>query len=244
MNKLNMQLKVTTSFKIIIFLMVLFSFYIMLSFDYNVAYFSYFNSLIMSIYNIYSILVLFLSMLYFTVDTIHNFDIKYMQIIRYKNYKEYINKLMVKVSINNLLIFMIYIILLMSLFYFRYITINISDYIYYHVPDILYFCFTIFKTYLILNVLILIIVLLIKYLKNIYSYILSLFLIVENIFFSNNNDIITLKNIIWSPFQFLSQYNFANFKIEVLSNIIFIFSIIVILLILKKILNKKKIDIG
>lgn len=243
--KLIISLLQNTRFKVTIIILVLLSF---------MAFGSITNKMTMvdGIYNIltwnFFIMVLLFLFLFNAYNIITETSKNYSFLIRIKNYKEFISKIIKFIFISNLIIYLIVLFLLLIISVLRTgMNLQIDSYGIYNINNLVYLIFHIIRSYLILNMLVVILVSLYKLVKEeivvILSGILPISIVALTPFISEKKITSVFKLSLYYGEYFIKN-NYETFIFEICMSLLFISVLALISKILIEVTSKRKIDLA
>lgn len=243
--KLIISLLQNTRFKVTIIILALLSF---------MAFGSITNkmTIVDGIYNIltwnFFIMVLLFLFLFNTYNIITETSKNYSFLIRIKNYKEFISKIIKFIFISNLIIYLIVLFLLLIISVLRTgMNLQIDAYGIYNINNLVYLIFHIIRSYFILNMLVVILVSLYKLVKEeivvILSGILPISIVALTPFISEKKITSVFKLPLYYGEYFIKN-NYETFIFEICMSLLFIFVLALISKILIEITSKRKIDLA
>lgn len=243
--KLIISLLQNTRFKVTIIILVLLSF---------MAFGSITNKMTMvdGIYNIltwnFFIMVLLFLFLFNAYNIITETSKNYSFLIRIKNYKEFISKIIKFIFISNLIIYLIVLFLLLIISVLRTgMNFQIDSYGIYNIDNLVYLIFHIIRSYFILNMLVVILVSLYKLVKEeivvILSGILPISIVALTPFISEKKITSVFKLPLYYGEYFIKN-NYETFIFEICMSLLFISVLALISKILIEITSKRKIDLA
>lgn len=190
----------------------------------------------------YPLYILFMMMILFiaSIYTSKILDTKFNIILRYSNKKEYFRSLLVYVTVINGILFsfsiMVNLILLLCS-YWRSISFTQLDY--YHIPYFIYNIFSVFKYFLVVNFLCLIIVQIRKCFNYIMSAALMVILLILKLGFVYSTDIIDNISKIKLFFgYYLYPFQYASFSLELCASFLQITILLLFIKFLFSFINK------
>lgn len=243
--KLIISLLQNTRFKVTIIILALLSF---------MAFGSITNKMTMvdGIYNIltwnFFIMVLLFLFLFNAYNIITETSKNYSFLIRIKNYKEFISKLIKFIFISNLIIYLIVLFLLLIISVLRTgMNLQIDSYGIYNIDNLMYLIFHIVRSYFILNMLVVILVSLYKLVKEeivvILSGILPISIVALTPFISEKKITSVFKLPLYYGEYFIKN-NYETFIFEICMSLLFISVLALISKILIEVTSKRKIDLA
>lgn len=243
--KLIISLLQNTRFKVTIIILVLLSF---------MAFGSITNKMTMvdGIYNIltwnFFIMVLLFLFLFNAYNIITETSKNYSFLIRIKNYKEFISKIIKFIFISNLIIYLIVLFLLLIISVLRTgMNLQIDSYGIYNIDNLVYLIFHIIRSYFILNMLVVILVSLYKLVKEeivvILSGILPISIVALTPFISEKKITSVFKLPLYYGEYFIKN-NYETFIFEICMSLLFISILALISKILIEVTSKRKIDLA
>ena len=243
--KLIISLLQNTRFKVTIIILALLSF---------MAFGSITNKMTMvdGIYNIltwnFFIMVLLFLFLFNAYNIITETSKNYSFLIRIKNYKEFISKLIKFIFISNLIIYLIVLFLLLIISVLRTgMNLQIDSYGIYNIDNLMYLIFHIVRSYFILNMLVVILVSLYKLVKEeivvILSGILPISIVALTPFISEKKITSVFKLPLYYGEYFIKN-NYETFIFEICMSLLFISILALISKILIEVTSKRKIDLA
>lgn len=243
--KLIISLLQNTRFKVTIIILVLLSF---------MAFGSITNKMTMvdGIYNIltwnFFIMVLLFLFLFNAYNIITETSKNYSFLIRIKNYKEFISKIIKFIFISNLIIYLIVLFLLLIISVLRTgMNFQIDSYGIYNIDNLVYLIFHIIRSYFILNMLVVILVSLYKLVKEeivvILSGILPISIVALTPFISEKKITSVFKLPLYYGEYFIKN-NYETFIFEICMSLLFISVLALISKILIEVTSKRKIDLA
>lgn len=243
--KLIISLLQNTRFKVTIIILALLSF---------MAFGSITNKMTMvdGIYNIltwnFFIMVLLFLFLFNAYNIITETSKNYSFLIRIKNYKEFISKIIKFIFISNLIIYLIVLFLLLIISVLRTgMNFQIDSYGIYNIDNLVYLIFHIIRSYLILNMLVVILVSLYKLVKEeivvILSGILPISIVALTPFISEKKITSVFKLPLYYGEYFIKN-NYETFIFEICMSLLFISVLALISKILIEVTSKRKIDLA
>lgn len=243
--KLIISLLQNTRFKVTIIILVLLSF---------MAFGSITNKMTMvdGIYNIltwnFFIMVLLFLFLFNAYNIITETSKNYSFLIRIKNYKEFISKIIKFIFISNLIIYLIVLFLLLIISVLRTgMNFQIDSYGIYNIDNLVYLIFHIIRSYFILNMLVVILVSLYKLVKEeivvILSGILPISIVALTPFISEKKITSVFKLPLYYGECFIKN-NYETFIFEICMSLLFISVLALISKILIEVTSKRKIDLA
>lgn len=243
--KLIISLLQNTRFKVTIIILALLSF---------MAFGSITNKMTMvdGIYNIltwnFFIMVLLFLFLFNAYNIITETSKNYSFLIRIKNYKEFISKIIKYIFISNLIIYLIILFLLLIIAVLRTgMNLQIDSYGIYNINNLAYLIFHIIRSYFILNMLVVILVSLYKLVKEEIEVILSGILpisIVALTPFISEKKITTVFKLPLYYGEYFIKNNYETFIFEICMSLLFISVLALISKILIEVTSKRKIDLA
>lgn len=243
--KLIISLLQNTRFKVTIIILALLSF---------MAFGSITNkmTIVDGIYNIltwnFFIMVLLFLFLFNAYNIITETSKNYSFLIRIKNYKEFISKIIKFIFISNLIIYLIVLFLLLIISVLRTgMNFQIDSYGIYNIDNLVYLIFHIIRSYLILNMLVVILVSLYKLVKEeivvILSGILPISIVALTPFISEKKITSVFKLPLYYGEYFIKN-NYETFIFEICMSLLFISVLALISKILIEVTSKRKIDLA
>ncbi len=243
--KLIISLLQNTRFKVTIIIITLLSF---------MAFGSITNKMTMvdGIYNIltwnFFIMVLLFLFLFNAYNIITETSKNYSFLIRIKNYKEFISKIIKFIFISNLIIYLIVLFLLLIISVLRTgMNLQIDSYGIYNIDNLVYLIFHIIRSYFILNMLVVILVSLYKLVKEeiavILSGILPISIVALTPFISEKKITSVFKLPLYYGEYFIKN-NYETFIFEICMSLLFISVLALISKILIEVTSKRKIDLA
>lgn len=243
--KLIISLLQNTRFKVTIIILVLLSF---------MAFGSITNkmTIVDGIYNIltwnFFIMVLLFLFLFNAYNIITETSKNYSFLIRIKNYKEFISKIIKFIFISNLIIYLIVLFLLLIISVLRTgMNLQIDSYGIYNIDNLVYLIFHIIRSYFILNMLVVILVSLYKLVKEeivvILSGILPISIVALTPFISEKKITSVFKLPLYYGEYFIKN-NYETFIFEICMSLLFISVLALISKILIEVTSKRKIDLA
>lgn len=243
--KLIISLLQNTRFKVTIIILVLLSF---------MAFGSITNKMTMidGIYNIltwnFFIMVLLFLFLFNAYNIITETSKNYSFLIRTKNYKVFISKIIKFIFISNLIIYLIILFLLLIISVLRTgMNLQIDSYGIYNINNLVYLIFHIIRCYFILNMLVIILVSLYKLVKEeivvILSGILPISIVALTPFISEKKITSVFKLPLYYGEYFIKN-NYGTLTFEICMSLLFISVLSLISKILIEITSKRKIDLA
>lgn len=243
--KLIISLLQNTRFKVTIVILALLSF---------MAFGSITNkmTIVDGIYNIltwnFFIMVLLFLFLFNAYNIITETSKNYSFLIRIKNYKEFISKIIKFIFISNLIIYLIVLFLLLIISVLRTgMNLQIDSYGIYNIDNLVYLIFHIIRSYFILNMLVVILVSLYKLVKEeivvILSGILPISIVALTPFISEKKITSVFKLPLYYGEYFIKN-NYETFIFEICMSLLFISVLALISKILIEVTSKRKIDLA
>lgn len=243
--KLIISLLQNTRFKVTIIILALLSF---------MAFGSITNkmTIVDGIYNIltwnFFIMVLLFLFLFNAYNIITKTSKNYSFLIRIKNYKEFISKIIKFIFISNLIIYLIVLFLLLIISVLRTgMNLQIDSYGIYNINNLVYLIFHIIRSYFILNMLAVILVSLYKLVKEeivvILSGILPISIVALTPFISEKKITSVFKLPLYYGEYFIKN-NYETFIFEICMSLLFISVLALISKILIEVTSKRKIDLA
>lgn len=243
--KLIISLLQNTRFKVTIVILALLSF---------MAFGSITNkmTIVDGIYNIltwnFFIMVLLFLFLFNAYNIITETSKNYSFLIRIKNYKEFISKIIKFIFISNLIIYLIVLFLLLIISVLRTgMNLQIDSYGIYNINNLVYLIFHIIRSYFILNMLVVILVSLYKLVKEemvvILSGILPISIVALTPFISEKKITSVFKLPLYYGEYFIKN-NYETFIFEICMSLLFISVLALISKILIEETSKRKIDLA
>lgn len=243
--KLIISLLQNTRFKVTIIILALLSF---------MAFGSITNkmTIVDGIYNIltwnFFIMVLLFLFLFNAYNIITETSKNYSFLIRIKNYKEFISKIIKFIFISNLIIYLIVLFLLLIISVLRTgMNLQIDSYGIYNIDNLVYLIFHIIRSYFILNMLVVILVSLYKLVKEeivvILSGILPISIVALTPFISEKKITSVFKLPLYYGEYFINN-NYETFIFEICMSLLFISVLALISKILIEVTSKRKIDLA
>ena len=243
--KLIISLLQNTRFKVTIVILALLSF---------MAFGSITNkmTIVDGIYNIltwnFFIMVLLFLFLFNAYNIITETSKNYSFLIRIKNYKEFISKIIKFIFISNLIIYLIVLFLLLIISVLRTgMNLQIDSYGIYNINNLVYLIFHIIRSYFILNMLVVILVSLYKLVKEemvvILSGILPISIVALTPFISEKKITSVFKLPLYYGEYFIKN-NYETFIFEICMSLLFISVLALISKILIEVTTKRKIDLA
>lgn len=243
--KLIISLLQNTRFKVTIIILALLSF---------MAFGSITNkmTIVDCIYNIltwnFFIMVLLFLFLFNAYNIITETSKNYSFLIRIKNYKEFISKIIKFIFISNLIIYLIILFLLLIISVLRTgMNLQIDSYGIYNIDNLMYLIFHIVRSYFILNMLVVILVSLYKLVKEeivvILSGILPISIVALTPFISEKKITSVFKLPLYYGEYFIKN-NYETFIFEICMSLLFISILALISKILIEVTSKRKIDLA
>ena len=240
--KLIISLLQNTRFKVTIVILALLSF---------MAFGSITNkmTIVDGIYNIltwnFFIMVLLFLFLFNAYNIITETSKNYSFLIRIKNYKEFISKIIKFIFISNLIIYLIVLFLLLIISVLRTgMNLQIDSYGIYNINNLVYLIFHIIRSYFILNMLVVILVSLYKLVKEeivvILSGILPISIVALTPFISEKKITSVFKLPLYYGEYFIKN-NYETFIFEICMSLLFISVLALISKILIEVTSKRKI---
>lgn len=172
----------------------------------------------------------------------------YSFLIRIKNYKEFISKIIKFIFISNLIIYLIVLFLLLIISVLRTgMNLQIDSYGIYNIDNLVYLIFHIIRSYFILNMLVVILVSLYKLVKEeiavILSGILPISIVALTPFISEKKITSVFKLPLYYGEYFIKN-NYETFIFEICMSLLFISVLALISKILIEVTSKRKIDLA
>ncbi len=243
--KLIISLLQNTRFKVTIIILALLSF---------MAFGSITNkmTIVDGIYNIltwnFFVMVLLFLFLFNAYNIITETSKNYSFLIRIKNYKEFISKIIKFIFISNLIIYLIVLFLLLIISVLRTgMNLQIDSYGIYNIDNLVYLIFHIIRSYFILNMLVVILVSLYKLVKEeiavILSGILPISIVALTPFISEKKITSVFKLPLYYGEYFIKN-NYETFIFEICMSLLFISVLALISKILIEVTSKRKIDLA
>ena len=243
--KLIISLLQNTRFKVTIIILALLSF---------MAFGSITNkmTIVDGIYNIltwnFFIMVLLFLFLFNAYNIITETSKNYSFLIRIKNYKEFISKIIKFIFISNLIIYLIVLFLLLIISVLKTgMNLQIDSYGIYNIDNLVYLIFHIIRSYFILNMLVVILVSLYKLVKEeivvILSGILPISIVALTPFISEKKITSVFKLPLYYGEYFIKN-NYETFIFEICMSLLFISVLALISKILIEVISKRKIDLA
>ncbi len=243
--KLIISLLQNTRFKVTIIILALLSF---------MAFGSITNkiTIVDGIYNIltwnFFIMVLLFLFLFNAYNIITETSKNYSFLIRIKNYKEFISKIIKFIFISNLIIYLIVLFLLLIISVLKTgMNLQIDSYGIYNINNLVYLIFHIIRSYFILNMLVVILVSLYKLVKEeivvILSGILPISIVALTPFISEKKITSVFKLPLYYGEYFIKN-NYETFIFEICMSLLFISVLALISKILIEVTSKRKIDLA
>lgn len=243
--KLIISLLQNTRFKVTIIILALLSF---------MAFGSITNkmTIVDGIYNIltwnFFIMVLLFLFLFNAYNIITETSKNYSFLIRIKNYKEFISKIIKFIFISNLIIYLIVLFLLLIISVLRTgMNLQIDSYGIYNIDNLVYLIFHIIRSYFILNMIVVILVSLYKLVKEeivvILSGILPISIVALTPFISEKKITSVFKLPLYYGEYFIKN-NYETFIFEICMSLLFISVLALISKILIEVTSKRKIDLA
>lgn len=243
--KLIISLLQNTRFKVTIIIITLLSF---------MAFGSITNkmTIVDGIYNIltwnFFVMVLLFLFLFNAYNIITETSKNYSFLIRIKNYKEFISKIIKFIFISNLIIYLIVLFLLLIISVLRTgMNLQIDSYGIYNIDNLVYLIFHIIRSYFILNMLVVILVSLYKLVKEeiavILSGILPISIVALTPFISEKKITSVFKLPLYYGEYFIKN-NYETFIFEICMSLLFISVLALISKILIEVTSKRKIDLA
>ena len=243
--KLIVSLLQNTRFKVTIIILALLSF---------MAFGSITNkmTIVDGIYNIltwnFFIMVLLFLFLFNAYNIITETSKNYSFLIRIKNYKEFISKIIKFIFISNLIIYLIVLFLLLIISVLKTgMNLQIDSYGIYNINNLVYLIFHIIRSYFILNMLVVILVSLYKLVKEeivvILSGILPISIVALTPFISEKKITSVFKLPLYYGEYFIKN-NYETFIFEICMSLLFISVLALISKILIEVTSKRKIDLA
>ncbi len=243
--KLIISLLQNTRFKVTIIILALLSF---------MAFGSITNkmTIVDGIYDIltwnFFVMVLLFLFLFNAYNIITETSKNYSFLIRIKNYKEFISKIIKFIFISNLIIYLIVLFLLLIISVLRTgMNLQIDSYGIYNIDNLVYLIFHIIRSYLILNMLVVILVSLYKLVKEeivvILSGILPISIVALTPFISEKKITSVFKLPLYYGEYFIKN-NYETFIFEICMSLLFISVLALISKILIEVTSKRKIDLA
>lgn len=243
--KLIISLLQNTRFKVTIIILALLSF---------MAFGSITNkiTIVDGIYNIltwnFFIMVLLFLFLFNAYNIITETSKNYSFLIRIKNYKEFISKIIKFIFISNLIIYLIVLFLLLIISVLKTgMNLQIDSYGIYNIDNLVYLIFHIIRSYFILNMLVVILVSLYKLVKEeivvILSGILPISIVALTPFISEKKITSVFKLPLYYGEYFIKN-NYETFIFEICMALLFISVLALISKILIEVTSKRKIDLA
>ena len=243
--KLIISLLQNTRFKVTIIILALLSF---------MAFGSITNkiTIVDGIYNIltwnFFIMVLLFLFLFNAYNIITETSKNYSFLIRIKNYKEFISKIIKFIFISNLIIYLIVLFLLLIISVLKTgMNLQIDSYGIYNINNLVYLIFHIIRSYFILNMLVVILVSLYKLVKEeivvILSGILPISIVALTPFISEKKITSVFKLPLYYGEYFIKN-NYETFIFEICVSLLFISVLALISKILIEVTSKRKIDLA
>lgn len=240
--KLIISLLQNTRFKVTIIILALLSF---------MAFGSITNkmTIVDGIYNIltwnFFIMILLFLFLFNAYNIITETSKNYSFLIRIKNYKEFISKIIKFIFISNLIIYLIVLFLLLIISVLRTgMNLQIDSYGIYNIDNLVYLIFHIIRSYFILNMLVVILVSLYKLVKEeivvILSGILPISIVALTPFISEKKITSVFKLPLYYGEYFIKN-NYETFIFEICMSLLFISVLALISKILIEVTSKRKI---
>ena len=204
------------------------------------------------IYNIltwnFFIMVLLFLFLFNAYNIITETSKNYSFLIRIKNYKEFISKIIKFIFISNLIIYLIVLFLLLIISVLRTgMNLQIDSYGIYNIDNLVYLIFHIIRSYFILNMLVVILVSLYKLVKEeivvILSGILPISIVALTPFISEKKITSVFKLPLYYGEYFIKN-NYETFIFEICMSLLFISVLALISKILIEVTSKRKIDLA
>ena len=211
-----------------------------------------FGIIVDGIYNIltwnFFIMVLLFLFLFNAYNIITETSKNYSFLIRIKNYKEFISKIIKFIFISNLIIYLIVLFLLLIISVLRTgMNLQIDSYGIYNINNLVYLIFHIIRSYFILNMLVVILVSLYKLVKEemvvILSGILPISIVALTPFISEKKITSVFKLPLYYGEYFIKN-NYETFIFEICMSLLFISVLALISKILIEVTSKRKIDLA
>lgn len=243
--KLIISLLQNTRFKVTIIILALLSFMTFGSITNKMT-------IVDGIYNIltwnFFIMVLLFLFLFNAYNIITETSKNYSFLIRIKNYKEFISKIIKFIFISNLIIYLIVLFLLLIISVLRTgMNLQIDSYGIYNIDNLVYLIFHIIRSYFILNMLVVILVSLYKLVKEeivvILSGILPISIVALTPFISEKKITSVFKLPLYYGEYFIKN-NYETFIFEICMSLLFISVLALISKILIEVTSKRKIDLA
>lgn len=248
MNKFNTVFRYTKNLKIIVIVLILFS--ILNSIDVTTMIYGYsslFQTIIDSFFYPLYLAIIFISMVFVTIETII-FNIKDCSyLIRFKNRDLFLENLFKMIFKRNFLIYSISFFTVVIIIATQAFLNNclISDvYRFYQMPDYIYLIFMFFKVYLIFQLFMTIITISWLVLPKKYFLIFILISVIDLFVFSNPNPINKLSDMNIHLNQYLIPVEYSSLMMEICASSLYCIILIIIIYILNSFFKKKNIDIG
>lgn len=243
--KLIISLLQNTRFKVTIIILALLSF---------MAFGSITNkmTIVDGIYDIltwnFFVMVLLFLFLFNAYNIITETSKNYSFLIRIKNYKEFISKIIKFIFISNLIIYLIVLFLLLIISVLKTgMNLQIDSYGIYNINNLVYLIFHIIRSYFILNMLVVILVSLYKLVKEeiavILSGILPISIVALTPFISEKKITSVFKLPLYYGEYFIKN-NYETFIFEICMSLLFISVLALISKILIEVTSKRKIDLA
>ena len=243
--KLIISLLQNTRFKVTIIILALLSF---------MAFGSITNkmTIVDGIYDIltwnFFVMVLLFLFLFNAYNIITETSKNYSFLIRIKNYKEFISKIIKFIFISNLIIYLIVLFLLIIISVLKTgMNLQIDSYGIYNINNLVYLIFHIIRSYFILNMLVVILVSLYKLVKEeiavILSGILPISIVALTPFISEKKITSVFKLPLYYGEYFIKN-NYETFIFEICMSLLFISVLALISKILIEVTSKRKIDLA
>lgn len=238
----NLKLSIDSySFKIILVILMIMN----IIYTLNILYNNMANDYIRSIYyifsNVFYITILFSVLVINTINIIIIFERNLFYIIRFNNKKEYYKILIKNIFYSNLLLYILnlFLLFMMSNFVFG-TTFSITIWKNYEVSNIIYIVYYFARCLIILEIVMILLFLIKKYVGKIGTLIFSLVSLLP-LLYNDGKSVNSLLNIPLFPISYIKGFECKNFNFEFFSSTIYILILISItIIIFNIIINRKK----
>ncbi len=190
----------------------------------------------------------FLIMIYMTIQVCRYHDLDTVWILRYQNRRHYIGRLFKKFWIHNSIVYFFIILITCLISYITFLMAGSNNSLfvktYLQGLGIWYCLFQTIEYFLLMQLLLSIFVLLLKYLPKIISYLSLLVILFLSFSPLENVPIHSIKDIILTPNGYFYQQRFSSFLLQIELSIIYFIFLGFLVILLYRLLRHRKFDIG
>ncbi len=208
-------------------------------FDYASYFSSHFHMILFPV---------FLIMIYMTIQVCKYHDLDTVWILRYKDRSHYVKRLLKKVWIHNGIVYFFIILITCLISYITFIVAGSNDSIFVNTYleglEIWYCLFQTIQYFFLIQLLLSMFVLFLKYLPKIISYSSLLFLLFLSFSPIENVPIHGIKDMILTPNGYIYSQRFQNFFLQIEISSFYLVLLSVIVIVLYRLLHHRKFDIG